>query len=63
MKLPIVLLPGLMCDRRLFQPQFDLFSQERPVLFAPTFGFETISEIASMIHQAVSHKNVFDKIS
>ena len=46
MKLPIVLLPGLMCDRRLFQPQFDLFSQERPVLFAPTFGFETISEIA-----------------
>ena len=49
MKLPIILLPGLMCDQRLFQPQLELLSQERRVIFAKSFGFETIGDIASNI--------------
>ena len=49
MKLPIILLPGLMCDQRIFQPQLEIFSKERNVICAQTFGFETIPQIASNI--------------
>ncbi|MEM9709655.1 MAG: alpha/beta hydrolase [Pseudomonadota bacterium] len=45
---PLVLLPGLMCDARLFEPQVAAFSGERPVQVAPLIG-ETIEEIAASV--------------
>ena len=63
MKLPIVLLPGLMCDQRLFQPQLELLSQDRNVIFAQTFGFETIPEIAANILKTVPEKFILGGLS
>ena len=63
MKLPIVLLPGLMCDQRLFQPQLELFSQDRNVIFAQTFGFETIPEIASNILETAPKQFILGGLS
>lgn len=44
---PLVLLPGLMSDARLFQPQIERLSQGRAVTVAPISGGERIEEIAS----------------
>ncbi|MFP4328876.1 MAG: alpha/beta fold hydrolase [Paracoccaceae bacterium] len=44
---PVVFLPGLMCDTRLFEPQLMLLGRERPVMVAPITGGERIEEIAS----------------
>ena len=63
MKLPIILLPGLMCDQRLFKPQLELLSEERNVIFAETFGFETISEIASNILKTAPEKFILAGLS
>ena len=63
MKLPIILLPGLMCDQRLFQPQFELLSKERNVICARTFGFETIPEIASNILKNAPKKFILAGLS
>ena len=63
MKLPIILLPGLMCDERLFQPQLEFLLQERNVIFAKTFGFETISEIASSILKTAPEQFILGGLS
>ncbi len=63
MKLPIILLPGLMCDQRLFQPQFELLSKERNVICARTFGFESIPEIASNILKNAPKKFILAGLS
>ncbi|NNF72665.1 MAG: alpha/beta hydrolase [Rhodobacteraceae bacterium] len=44
---PLVLLPGMMCDARLFAPQIAALSGFRAVQVAPVTGFETIEEIAA----------------
>ncbi len=44
---PLVLLPGLMSDARLFRPQIELLSRDRAVTVAPISGGERIEEIAS----------------
>ncbi|MFV0513396.1 MAG: alpha/beta fold hydrolase [Jhaorihella sp.] len=44
---PLVLLPGMMCDARLFAPQIVEFSRERAVMVAPITLGERIEEIAS----------------
>ncbi|NOD77420.1 MULTISPECIES: alpha/beta fold hydrolase [unclassified Ruegeria] len=44
---PLVFLPGLMCDARLFRPQIELLSRARSVTVAPVSGGERIEEIAS----------------
>lgn len=44
---PLVLLPGLMSDARLFRPQIERLSQERAVMVAPISGGERMEEIAS----------------
>jgi len=44
---PIVFLPGMMCDARLFAPQLDALSRERSVMVAPTCVGERMEEIAS----------------
>lgn len=44
---PIVLLPGLMCDARLFGPQIADLSRDHTVICAPITQGERIEEIAS----------------
>jgi len=52
---PLVLLPGMMCDARLFAPQIAAFSGRRAVQVAPMTG-ETIEAIAaSVIANAPPH--------
>ncbi len=63
MKLPIILLPGLMCDERLFQPQFELLSKDRTVIVGETFGFETIHEIASNILKTAPEEFILGGLS
>lgn len=46
MKEPLLLLPGMMCDARLFLPQITAFSSLRAVMVAPLSGGETFAEIA-----------------
>ena len=35
---PRVLIPGMICNRRLFAPQIAAFSCERPVMVVPSIG-------------------------
>lgn len=44
---PLVFLPGMMCDARLFAPQVNVLSRERAVTVAPITQGERIEEIAS----------------
>lgn len=44
---PLVLLPGMMCDERLFASQINELSKLREVHFAKITDHETISELAS----------------
>lgn len=43
---PVVFLPGMMCDARLFAPQLAVLSQQGPVTVAPITQGDTIEEIA-----------------
>lgn len=46
MTLPLILLPGMMCDARLFMPQIIDLGSEIPVTVAPITQGDTIEEIA-----------------
>ena len=46
MQEPLVLVPGMMCDARLFSPQLAVFSAERPVMVIPPTGAQTMSALA-----------------
>lgn len=46
---PIVLLPGMMCDARLFAPQIAMLSATRTVQISPITRGESIEEIASLV--------------
>ncbi|MEM1038251.1 MAG: alpha/beta fold hydrolase [Pseudomonadota bacterium] len=52
---PVVFLPGMMCDARLFAPQIDALSRERSVMVAPMLG-DRIEEIASNVLTAAPAK-------
>ena len=43
---PLVLLPGMMCDARLFGPQINAFSHERAVMVAPLGDHDTVAALA-----------------
>ncbi len=43
---PLVLLPGMMCDARMFSPQITALSGDVPLMMHPIGGHETIGEIA-----------------
>ncbi|WP_171236788.1 alpha/beta fold hydrolase [Ruegeria sp. HKCCA6837] len=53
---PLVFLPGLMCDARLFRPQIELLSRTRAVTVAPISGGERIEEIASGLLDQLPHR-------
>lgn len=46
---PLVLLPGMMCDARLFGPQISAFSGERPIHLAPLTGADRIDALAAQV--------------
>jgi pimeloyl-ACP methyl ester carboxylesterase len=46
---PLVLLPGMMCDARLFRPQIEVLSGDRVVHIAPLIGADTVSALAENI--------------
>ena len=45
--LPLVLLPGMMCDARLFAPQIAAFSGVRPVILAPISNRDNMRDLAT----------------
>ena len=45
--IPLVLLPGMMCDARLFGPQIAALSGRYPILCAPIGGHDTMSALAA----------------
>ncbi|MEM1372938.1 MAG: alpha/beta fold hydrolase [Pseudomonadota bacterium] len=53
---PVVFLPGMMCDARLFGPQIEALSRERSVMVAPTSVGERMEEIASNVLAAAPAK-------
>ena len=46
---PLLLIPGMMCDARLFTPQLAAFSGERAIMTAPLTGADTIPALAAQI--------------
>ena len=56
MKAPLLLLPGMMCDARLYGPQIAAFSHERPIMVAPQVGCDTIAGLAGDILAAAPSK-------
>ena len=53
---PVVFLPGMMCDARLFEPQIRAFSATHPVMVAPITHGQRMEEIASGILPLLPHK-------
>ena len=54
--IPLVLLPGMMCDARLFGPQIDALSGRHPIMTAPLGGQETIEKLAAEVLQTAPPK-------
>lgn len=46
---PLLLIPGMMCDARLFGPQVDVFAARMPVLLAPITDHDTVEVLAADI--------------
>lgn len=49
MQEPLVLIPGMMCDGRLFTPQLAAFTADRPVLVVPPIGESTMTALAQSV--------------
>ncbi len=46
---PLILLPGMMCDARLFSPQIDALSSKFPILSVPIGGHDTMQALAAEV--------------
>lgn len=46
---PLVLLPGMMCDARLFAPQMAALSGHLPIVTAPIGGRNTMAALAAEV--------------
>ncbi len=46
---PVVLIPPLLCDARVFADQIGALSVRHPVLTVPVHGFETMGEMAQQV--------------
>lgn len=53
---PLVLLPGMMCDARVWATQLTVLSYERPVTIAPVCTGDRIEEIASGLLSSLPNK-------
>lgn len=49
--LPLLLLPGMMCDARLFAPQIASLSAQFPIMTAPLNDGRTVAELADQVLQ------------
>ncbi|MGC1505087.1 MAG: alpha/beta fold hydrolase [Sulfitobacter sp.] len=49
MTLPLVLLPGMMCDARLFVPQIDVLSARGPVTVGDISGYDNMAALAQAV--------------
>ncbi|WP_336512079.1 alpha/beta fold hydrolase [Pseudaestuariivita rosea] len=49
MTLPLILLPGMMCDARLFAPQIAALSVDRDILVPGISGHDTMSALAEQV--------------
>lgn len=47
--IPLVLIPGMMCDARLFQPQIEALSGIYTIQLAPITAHDTVAELAAEI--------------
>lgn len=56
MKEPLVLLPGMMCDARLYGAQIAAFSHERAIMITPQTGRDTVAAIAADVLDAAPPK-------
>lgn len=52
----LLLLPGMMCDARLFLPQITAFSASRPVMVAPLTGHDNFTDMAERILETAPKK-------
>lgn len=50
---PLVFLPGLLCDARLFYPQIEAFSARHPVMVVPCRGFDDLVRMADAVIDAL----------
>ncbi len=55
-RLPFVLIPGMMCDGRLFAPQIAAFSGTRSVHIAPITDFDSVEDLAADILAAAPRR-------
>ena len=46
---PLVLLPGMMCDARLYGPQIAALSGRVPIHLAPVTAFDTVQDLAGQV--------------
>lgn len=53
---PLVLLPGMMCDARLFGPQIDALSSDTAVMVAPITQAECVEDIAAQLLEQLPAK-------
>lgn len=53
---PLVLLPGMMCDARLFAPQIVALSVDRPIHLAPITGADRVEKLADRILSQAPHR-------
>lgn len=49
MTLPLLLLPGMMCDARLFAPQFEVLSRRGPVTVGDTSAYDSVETLAEAL--------------
>mgnify|MGYP002525159974 CR=1 FL=1 len=47
--IPVVLIPGMMCDARLFLPQVETLSGNYTIQLAPITAYNTVAELAAKI--------------
>ena len=60
---PLVFLPGMMCDSRLFEPQITNFSRNRLVCVAPVSGFNSVENIAAEVLKVTPSKFILAGLS
>ena len=46
---PLVLIPGMMCDARLFRPQVDAFSMDYDLIFASITEEASVTKLAERV--------------
>lgn len=47
--LPLLLLPGMMCDARLYAPQIAAFSHRLPIHYAPLSNHDNVQDLAATV--------------